>query len=314
MYNYQSEKFGDFLKYTFFNDETRNSFSIIPEHGACLLDVNFNGQSIIDGPQTIEELFTNEWYKSNFLFPFPNRLKNGQYNFDGKSFQFRINEKAKNNSLHGFGTQQVFKLVSMDCKETSAEILCRHQNSGVNPAYPFAFSFDVKLCISEPNSFVVELTFKNESQQKLPLGLGWHPYFKYFDKADDVFMKLPDYQFIDLDENGIPTNKLFEYNYFQEKRQINNAVLDNTFKIKDNPNRARVELFSKYGNLVFWQETGPGKFNFLQIFTPSHRRSIAIEPMTCNIDAFNNGDGLIVLKPNEQFSGQFGFVFETSGF
>ena len=52
---------------------------------------------------------------------------------------------------------------------------------------------------------------------------------------------------------------------------------------------------------TIWQETGKYKYNFLQVYTPPHRKSIAIEPMTCAPDAFNNKDGLIVLGPFESF-------------
>ena len=310
MYNYKTEEFGKFLKYTFYNDETKNSFSITPEHGASILHVVLDGQPIIDGHQTVEELLKNEWYKSTFLFPFPNRLKNGKYSFEGKSYQFQINDPDTKNALHGFGLNQGFKLISLDCKKNYAEIHCQHQNAGSDPSFPFAFSFDIKIRISEPNSFTVKLAFKNESQQNIPIGIGWHPYFNCFDKLDQVYMQMPDCQFVDVDEFAVPNGECYDYNYFQEKRQIGNVVLDNAFKIKGHNKKAEVVLVSNYGKLVYWQETGPGKFNFLQIFTPSHRRSIAIEPMTCNIDAFNNGAGLIILKPGAFFSEKCGFRFE----
>jgi aldose 1-epimerase len=311
MYNYKSEEFGKFLKYSFYNDKTGNTFSVVPECGACLLDVFFEGLSIIDGCQTIEELLKNDWYKSAFLFPFPNRLKNGKYNFAGKLYQFPINDIVNNNSIHGFGPNQVFKIVSIKCDENGAEIHCRHENQGVNPAYPFPFYFEVKMRISEPDSFTIELTFKNESQQITPVGLGWHPYFHCFDKVDLVFMQMPDCQFVEVDESAISTGERSDYEYFKNKRQIENVVLDNSFELKNQKDRVEVVLFSNKGKLTYWQETGFRKFNFLQIFTPLHRHSIAIEPMTCNIDAFNNGEGLIVLQPGEQFSGQFGFTFQT---
>ena len=300
-----------FLKYTFYNDETRNSFSIIPAHGACLLHVIFDSRSTIDGHQTIEELLKNEWHKSAFLFPFPNRLKNGKYSFEGKSYQFPINDSDTKNALHGFGANQDFELISLVCNKNYAEIHCQHQNPGTDPAFPFAFNFDVRIRISESGSFTLAFQIKNESQQNIPMGIGWHPYFNCFDKIDQVFMQMPDCQFVGVDEFAIPNGESYDYDYFREKRQIGHVVLDNAFKIKRQNSRAEVVLVSNYGKLVYWQETGSGKFNFLQIFTPSHRRSIAIEPMTCNIDAFNNGDGLIILKPGEKFSGQFGFSFEA---
>jgi aldose 1-epimerase len=44
------------------------------------------------------------------------------------------------------------------------------------------------------------------------------------------------------------------------------------------------------------------------IFTPpdENRDCIAIEPMSCNTNAFNNGDGLTILEPGEKFKGKYG--------
>jgi len=44
---------------------------------------------------------------------------------------------------------------------------------------------------------------------------------------------------------------------------------------------------------------GYREYNYLQVFIPPDRMSIAIEPMTCNANAFNNKDGLITLSPGE---------------
>jgi aldose 1-epimerase len=52
------------------------------------------------------------------------------------------------------------------------------------------------------------------------------------------------------------------------------------------------------------------KYNFLQVYTPPHRNTIAIEPMTCLADAFNNKKGLIILKPSETASFSFGVKLE----
>jgi aldose 1-epimerase len=40
------------------------------------------------------------------------------------------------------------------------------------------------------------------------------------------------------------------------------------------------------------------------VFQPEGFTSVAIEPMTANTDAFNTGDGLLELAPQEVFSGQ----------
>ena len=67
------------------------------------------------------------------------------------------------------------------------------------------------------------------------------------------------------------------------------------------------------GNLkagVSVQETGEKKYNYLTVYTPDTRESIAMEPWTCPPDAFNNGMDLIVLAPEEEISLTFGIALE----
>ena len=61
-----------------------------------------------------------------------------------------------------------------------------------------------------------------------------------------------------------------------------------------------------------WQETGTNKYNFLQVYIPPSREMIALEPMTSNIDAFNNKDHLIILEPGKKWSASFGFYLTNS--
>jgi aldose 1-epimerase len=58
--------------------------------------------------------------------------------------------------------------------------------------------------------------------------------------------------------------------------------------------------------LRYWQEVGESGFPYVQLFTPPHRTCLAIEPMTCNIDAFNNGEGLIRVESGERRAAVFG--------
>ena len=51
-------------------------------------------------------------------------------------------------------------------------------------------------------------------------------------------------------------------------------------------------------------------FPFFQVFTPPHRESIALEPMTCNVDAFNNGQGLVSLAADKSWKAGMEVVLE----
>jgi galactose mutarotase-like enzyme len=50
------------------------------------------------------------------------------------------------------------------------------------------------------------------------------------------------------------------------------------------------------------------QFLFFEVFTLPARSSIALEPMTCNVDAFHNREGLVELAAGESWEVQFRLV------
>ncbi|MBL7825649.1 MAG: hypothetical protein JNJ57_03390, partial [Saprospiraceae bacterium] len=64
------------------------------------------------------------------------------------------------------------------------------------------------------------------------------------------------------------------------------------------------KLIMKGENHQLTVQASARKFPFFQVFTPPHRESIALEPMTCNVDALNNEQGLISLKSGKKWTGK----------
>lgn len=312
MYKQQKEQFGDFLKYTFFNEASGNGFSLVPEVGGTILEILLKGEQIIAGCESPNELANNKAYKSSLLFPFPNRLKDGKYLLGGKEYQFPVNDTATNNALHGLGREVNMEILSAEVSPSAASITLSYFYDGSDKAYPFAFLFDVVFSISEDSGFAVSMKFINEANESIPAGIGWHPYFKIGDAADVLNLKMPDCQLIEIDDRMLPTGTLLDYDHFSTSRMIGKAVLDNAFKLNDSQGRKEILLSGQDTTLKYWQETGPGKFNFLQVYTPPSRDCIAIEPMTCNINAFNTGDGLLLLAPEESVEAACGILFMKS--
>lgn len=85
MFSHTQEAFGSFIVHRILNKETNTGFSVVPAQGGILLDLRFRGISILDGYQTPIELDINQWGKSALLYPFPNRLKDGQYQWNGQT-------------------------------------------------------------------------------------------------------------------------------------------------------------------------------------------------------------------------------------
>jgi aldose 1-epimerase len=310
MYYYTTEPFGDFEKYTISND-SGDAFMLVPAFGANLLDLQFGGISVIEGYQTPEELVENAWSKNIVLFPFPNRIKDGQYTHEGKIYQFPINNIDTGNAIHGFSSNVKMDVTKVEATENEGILTCAYTHDGSHTGYPFRFTFQITF-ILRGSSLDVEMAFTNDDSVEIPVGLGWHPYYRLSEKSDDTFLQMPDNQLVEIDERMIPTGSKADFKDFETSTQIQDGFLDNGFYIKNQTQNAAVILSSAEGKLTCWQETGEGKWNFVQVFTPPHRKSIAIEPMTCNVDAFNNKDGLTVLPPNEVLQGRFGIVFEKA--
>jgi aldose 1-epimerase len=308
MFSHSTEAFGTFEKHILQNKKG-DMIAVVPAFGANLLDVQFSNISVLDGYHTPEDLIKNKWSKNIILFPFPNRLRDGKYQYGGKTYQFDINNASTHNAIHGFSKNVEMHVSNVEVKKEFASIMCTYTHAGTHKAYPFHFSFSITF-ILRGGSLEIEMSFTNTDKVALPVGLGWHPYFRISDTSDATALQMPDCQLIDIDERMLPTGKKTLFTDFEKLKKIGDTTLDNGFYITNRTKKAEVILKSDKGTLTYWQETGAAKWNFLQVFTPPHRQSIALEPMTCNIDAFNTQDGLVHLLPKASLQGRFGVSFK----
>jgi aldose 1-epimerase len=102
----------------------------------------------------------------------------------------------------------------------------------------------------------------------------------------------------------IPNGRFESFHTFDESRLLEHTVLDNCFLARSDQDQYQIELTGPDGKRLF-VSAPKSDWPYFQIFTPPHRESIAIEPMTCNIDALNNGEGLRVLGPYRTWGSRF---------
>ena len=303
MFSYTTEAFGDFEKHILSNRTGQALLACTPSHGSILVELSLNGIQLLDAPLTPEELRINRWYKNTLLYPFPNRLKDGHFHWAGKDYHFPINEPSTDTALHGFGATRKMQLLDQKTTKETASITLGSQYIGDNEAFPFPFDFQVKYELIANNSFLCTFRVTNKASQPIPMGLGWHPYFQISDSVESIELQLPKCSMVGIDQRMLPTGKLYEYKDFAKAKKIGATVLDNCFKLHESGEQS-IFFSSKKGKFRYFQDAN--KFPYVQLFTPPYRTSIAIEPMSCNIDAFHNTDGLIVLEENGSWQGSFG--------
>jgi len=294
------------------------SFCISPEKGGILnelilLDHKGNLCSVIDGYN--DEIEISNAYKSALLFPFPNRINKGKYTYDGVSYQLPINEnrvgeqkQIVQHALHGLLYNYSWTLEKEELSDTEAKIELSARYVSEHDGYPFHFEVNIHyLLSSHDNELVVRTEIKNISNKTIPMGYGFHPYLKINDTPiDDLSLSFHVDSMFTLDEYCIPTGEKKEYTSFKESQKIASTVFDDCFELNAKEGKNTLTLSNQDATIAFWQETGKGKYNFLQLYTPPHRKSIAVEPMSSCIDTFNNKIGLIELNSNESIEASFG--------
>lgn len=309
MYELTTDQFGPFERYTLQHTVYPQQIQFIPARGGCLISLRVEDHELLDAYQTPEEVEANSWSKSGLLYPFPNRLRDGAYEWEGKRYQFPLNDGPFNNALHGFGMERPLSVSESHLSENQAVIRMTGQYGGELPYYPWPFQVELSYHLYAPDQFWVEIALENTGQKTIPMGMGWHPYFQLADQASTCDLCLPTIQRVNVDDRLTPTGKREQYDEFTYKRAIDDTILDNCFALEDDHLEVSAKLTGTKGTIRYWQETGPRKFNYLQVFMPPYGTSIALEPMTCNIDAFNNGDGLAHLAPGESLRAKAGVQY-----
>ncbi len=303
MFELTQSPFGKYRLYTLHHPETGDGFSIVPGLGAHVLELCFQGANLLDGYQSPEELDAGKWGKSALLFPFPNRLRDGQYSWMGKDYNFPVNNAASGNAIHGFVRQEAFEVVRIELTTENAEITCRLDYRGHHSWYPFPFVLDVTFSMTTRNEFNVAFFLKNRHTEAIPVGLGWHPYFRLTDRAADHRLHLPPCTMVEVDERMLPTGRRNTFDAFVHETLLGDTALDNCFHVEESHPLYHLSLSS--GGHALSVAASRDLFPYFQVFTPPHRESIALEPMTCNVNAFQNGDGLVSVPHGGDWTAAF---------
>jgi aldose 1-epimerase len=311
MFKAQKEKFEEFVRLVLQNTQTGEHVSIIPQFGANVNELVLskgNGKfSIIDGNGSYSSLIRNVWFKSAKLFPFPNRTNGGMYTFKGKQQQLPINFPTQQHAIHGLVYNRPFRIKKLFSRVRSVSVDLEYQYQGDIPGYPFSYAMIIRYSLAK-TGFSCRTRVKNTGTGKMPVGDGWHPYFRVKGRVDNLRLQLPSGKKIAVNKRMIPTGKRREYSCYSSLRKLGTQRFDMGFALPCRKGKAVTRIYDGQADVCInlWQETGRGKYNYQQVFIPPHRRSIAIEPMTCMTDGFNNKQGLLVLDPGSVFEACYG--------
>jgi aldose 1-epimerase len=226
------------------------------------------------------------------LVPYSNRIRAGQFQFQGRGMRLPLNRLPEPHSIHGLGWQTSWRPSDVRLHEATLEF--RHDAG----AWPWSF-VAIQHFRLEPASLTVALTLRNEDTTPMPAGLGWHPYFPRTPRttitADVQGMWL-------TDAEVMPTTLVPPGPGADPSRGVvaDAVALDNCFV--GWRHRAVIEWPEADTRLVM---TAGTPLDFLVVFTPPGRPFFCAEPVSHVTDAFNLAaagradTGMRVLLPGE---------------
>lgn len=271
--------------------------AVVCELGAALRAYGDNKGPIVDGTEADEPISAG---RGQVLMPWPNRIKDGKYSFEGSSQQLSITEVGKNNSSHG-----LLRWVNWQCVEHTNSSVTMSYESHAQSGFPFAFDAKVTYSLGE-GGLHVTMQATNAGATPMPFGMGSHPYFA--GDVDKSLLTCPSTKYLPTDTQGIPTGDVVDTDEFNEQTSLAGKKINGCwFGLKrDESGIANVE----FNDIQVWMDS---TFDYVMLYSADdvpqlerRRQSFAIEPMTCAQNAYNNGIGLLVLQPGEIVSGTWG--------
>lgn len=277
--------------------------AIITEQGAGLFRVNWDGAEIIN--TVTDDGFGGVGAHGQLLVPWPGRVTDGRYSFEGEAYQLPISDVQHNAAIHGWARWESWRVGASSPERIT--LSCRLL---ATTGYPFPLELEQTYAWG---ALGLDIAFyvQNIGQRSAPFGYGCHPYFSVGSaQVDNDVLCVPASSYVPATERLVPAGGALpvegtEFD-FRRPRAIGDAKLDLTLGDlqRDGEGQVTVELRSSTTNLAVRCHYDEST-KFVQLFTGDtlpfgQRQGIAIEPYTCLPDAFNNGVGLIVLAPGEQ--------------
>ena len=279
---------------------------IMPVNGFNLYSWTLDGQQIMMEADDLSLKGTK--YGIPVLFPFPNRVKDSCYSWQGKAYE--LTKRGVKIARHGVVCDEPFTVTALFADEKKAQCAAQIEilpDNELYEGYPFACRLTVTYTLTE-SGVRMDAEVENLSGVLMPFGFAVHPYFTKRGNANDCFLKVPAKRYYETDENLIPTGRILPagegttiYDDFHSVESLN---LDTVFR----------GLTEDAVSQVRWPDmlltiAASDCFRNAVVFTPKNKPGFCIEPQTCATNAINlhaqglvDESGLLALPAGQRFA------------
>jgi aldose 1-epimerase len=279
--------------------------AVVTEVGATLRSFSVDGRDVVRGFGVEDQVSGG---RGQNLIPWPNRIRDGRYVFNGATQQLALTEPARHNASHGLARYLPWVLIDKQADAVTNRVRIYPQQG-----WPGVLEATITHRVSE-DGLTVTVSATNIGSADVPFGYGAHPYLTVGESTvDDVAITVPAESYLEVDDRLLPikispvAGTAYDLRGGPVLGSVNlDTALTDLARDADGRWRVKLVLGDRYAE-VWGDET----MQWIQVFSggPSRNSSIAVEPMTCGPDAFNAGpthDGMRVLAPGSSFLGEWG--------
>jgi aldose 1-epimerase len=285
--------------------------AVVTESGATLRLLEHEGRPVLHG---FAEDEMSGAARGQLLVPWPNRIRDGAYTFDGRDLQLGLSEPARGNASHG-----LVRWAAWSPEEHAGSSVSLGYRLMAQSGYPWTLDLHVLYDLSA-DGLTVTQTATNLSDRPAPYASGAHPYLSAGPAPVDGWeLTLPAALRLLSDDRLLPVGEEAvegtPYD-FRVARPLRDIVLDHAFGelARDEDGTATVEVRDPATGrgVALWVDR---HHPWLMVFSADDgwdppRQALAVEPMTAPPDAFRSGRDLLTLaaagQPGDEVSVSWG--------
>jgi galactose mutarotase-like enzyme len=264
-----------FPLYELKDGNTESRVVICPERGGIVISCQLHGLELLYLDRgTFLDPQANIRGGIPVLFPITGQLADGQYEWNGQTFQMRN---------HGVARILPWEVASTDTNGAASITLVLHSNAETFTAYPF--EFELRFTYRLRNGVLsIEQQYINHSEQDMPMVAGFHPYFAT-DSKNLVY--------------NTDATRMLDYNDKLEKPfngSLNLEGMVESAALLDarNPEISFPLAEGRKVHLSYSEE-----FRYAVLWSVEGKPFVCVEPWTALNEALNNKAGLLTVSQGE---------------
>lgn len=269
----------------------------LPDRGMLGASLQYSGIEIL---RRIEDLESSARKGSSagipILYPWANRLS--QFEFDVADKKVSVDKSSPLIHLdeHGLPLHGVpwpmlkWQLQNHQRDRLSAEL--NWNTTDLLQIFPFPHHVQMTV-VAQSKGLNIETIVKADANSKVPISFGYHPYIGIPRLNRSQWkLKLPPMKSMVLNEDHIPTGEIEEFNGFDN--ELASFEFDHGFELLTTP--AKFSIEGSGWKISIQLVNG---YTHAQIFAPTNKDFIALEPMNAPTNALVSGKNLRVLNAGE---------------